>query len=328
MLTISTLTIENFIEEDFITFFQDYDLEKFYQLNLNIQSEKFYLFLTKKLKKRIESKNGSFWVIKNNKNIITAVFGLEEEINSSKYYHKSIYNLSSFYNFSSSHKEAFILIKKKIAECQKAFNIDYIKCKVDLADHKNISYLLDEHFHYYASSQKVYLDFDTYGYPHRIIKGRYKVRDYNEQTDLNECLVLIGQHNQNEKYYNQEFAVEQTQLIFEEWFRRQSNNDNSKTLVLYDASEDNKIIGLSIHSYPKQFNDSLELDLITWDIVVLDKNVRGSGLTNLLFSEIIFREKKNIEGSTMSDNLMLQKFVHKFGFFVVGTFIYLGKKYY
>ena len=328
MLKIVELRIGNFVEEDFKSFFTNYNLENFYRLNLNIDTEKFHSFLMQKLKRRVESRNGDFWMIIGNENKITAVFGLEKEINSSEHYGKIIYNLSSFYNFSDTSKEAFLLINEKINEYQKRHHIDYIKCKIDLADHKNISSLLDEHFHYYASSQKIYLDFNTYGYPQRVTKGRYKVREYHEQSDLKECLRLLKQHNQNEKYYNQEFAVERTQIIFEKWFIRQSKNENSTTLVLYDATNNNKIIGVSIHSFPKQFNESLDLNIITWDIAVLDEKERGNGLTTLLFSEIIFRTQKSIEGSTMSDNLMLQKFVHKFGFFVVGTFVYLGKKYY
>lgn len=158
-------------------------------------------------------------------------------------------------------------------------------------------------------------------------KARFKVRDFILKSDLQSCLALLDQHNLNEKYYNQEFPVEGTQIIFKNWFKAQTKTDGATILVLCDVTKGDKVVGVSIHSKPKSCNEMFDKNLITWDIAVLDKDERGRGLATILFSEIVAREKADIEGSAMADNLMLQKFVHKFGFFIVGAFVFVGKSY-
>lgn len=319
-MKITPINSSNLNENELSVFFKDYPFEKFYTLNLKIDSNQFNTFLVDKIKRRVE-KNANLWQVKDDSKII-AIFGLDKE-NMSSNYDKKMFHLGSYYNFTSLAKEAFKLINAHILTFCSDNEIDMIRCKIDAEDHINIAYLLSEHYHFNASSCKMYYDFHSLGVPKSVVKHRYRVRQY-ESTDKDAVLEILGQHRKNELYYNLDLPIERTSNLFNEYFLKQSEKNPSSSLVLEDLII-NKVVGVSLHAEPKDFNSKLQKNLITWDLIVIDQNERGNGLGNLFFSHIISERKCDVELSTMSDNLQMLKFLHKLGFYKVGEFNFLYK---
>lgn len=319
-MTITPLNSSNLNTAELATFFKDYPFEKFYTLNLKLDTNQFNTFLVDKIVRRIEN-NANLWQVRNDETLI-AIFGLDEE-RMSPNYEKKIYHLGSYYNFSSHAKEAFLLINEHIAQFSKDKSIEMVRCKIDAEDHVNIAYLLSEHYHFNASSCKMYYDVNSLGIPKAIVKHRYRVRQY-ETTDEATVLSILGQHKKNELYYNLDLPIDKTTKLFDDYFLKQSKANPSSSLVLEDLIN-KKVVGVSLHAEPKTFNSKLKKTLITWDLIVIDQNERGNGLGNLFFSHLMCEQKCDIELSTMSDNLQMLKFLHKLGFYKVGEFNFLYK---
>lgn len=322
-MQILPLKIDDLTKEQKEVFFKDYPFEKFYTGNLQIDDDVFVNFLVDKLDKRIDS-NPDIWQIRNNETLI-AIFGLDKEIATSSNYGKNIYHLGSYYNYSPYAKEAFALINDHIELFCKENNVDSIRCKIDAEDHTNVGYLLSQHYHYYASSCKIYYDIYSLGLPKAVVKHKYKIRPYKDE-DKNAALQILGQHKKNELYYNQDFPIENTTRIFEQYFLKQSSNEKVNALILEEVRK-KKVVGVSMHTTPKYFNTWLTKPLVTWDLIVIDEEARGNGLGNLFFSHIMHEKKSDIELSTMSDNFQMLKFLHKLGFYKVGEFNFLYKKF-
>jgi len=322
-LIIKSLNHDTLKSNEISLFFKNYPFEVFYRLNLKLDESVFIKFLVHKLENRLKSES-NIWEIRKDQELV-AIFGLDKDKTTSTKYGKEIYFTNSFYNFSVYNSEAFKLINEQIHDFAQEKKIDIVKCKIDAEDHSNISMLLSEHFHYYASSCKIYYDVETLGVPRPFVKHRYSVRQYRTE-DLPAVIAILKQHTKNEKYYNSDLDKEKTREIFEEYFLGRTASNKSTVLVLEDLME-KKVLGLSVYSTPESFNESVNKKLVTWDLIVIDESARGNGLGHLFFSQMVNYKKADIELSTMSDNFQMQKFLHKFGFYKVGEFNHLYKKF-
>jgi ribosomal protein S18 acetylase RimI-like enzyme len=321
-ITITPLDNSNLSTEELSLFFEDYPFEKFYALNLNLGFLKFKAFLVNKVVRRVAC-SALLWQVRAGKKLV-AIFGLDEEKMSSTYC-KKIYHLGSFYNFSIYSKEVLSLINKHIIQFCTDSGVEMIRCKIDAEDHDNISYLLSEHYHFNASSCKMYCD--VTGVTTRFNKARpgYNVRQYNITDEL-KALSILSQHRKNELYYNLDLPIDKTANLFDSYFVSQSKTNPGSTLVL-EESTTKRIVGVSLHAEPKLFNSKFEKSLITWDLIVIDQNERGKGLGNNFFNYLRNEGIQAIELSTMSDNFQMLKFLHKLGFYKVGEFNFLYKKF-
>jgi len=171
----------------------------------------------------------------------------------------------------------------------------------------------------------MYYDVSRLGLPSEIVHDRYSIRPYTKK-DKPMALKILGQHRQNELYYNRDLAVDVTIQILEHYFLQQSSNHTTTALIMEDMVN-KKMIGISLHTVPKYFNSWLLKPLVTWDLIVIDEKSRGNRLGELFFRKIINDTKSDMELSTMSDNFNMLKFLYRLGFNQVGEFDFVSKNF-
>lgn len=322
---VQLLSEENFSKEELERFFHDYHFEDFYYKSLAILSRTSFIdFLIDKIYRRLKKKHGNLWFLRNNNCELVAIFGLEKDSNLSAHYNKNIYNIVSYYNFKDRNGEVFRVIMNVINQQILICDIEYIRCKIDMSDHDNIHFLTQADFDYYASGKRNYLHAEQIPYPATHYEN-YEVIDYREEVHFEGCIALLKQHRLNEKYYNRRFSQNQTESIFIDWFKAQTNNRDTTVLICEDI-DTHKVVGVLMFTKSRIWKEKLNKRIITWDLVIIDEKERGKHLASYMFEEMVRRSPCDIEASTMVDNLSIQKKVKELGFTDVRIFVYLGKE--
>lgn len=320
-MKILELNEENFDWEAIVDLLHTYILEDFYLRSLKIDKDQFIEFKTNTIKNKIN--NGArIWQVVNDGNIL-ALFGVQRNKSRSDNFGLNYFEYNPLYNFSPYANECLNLFERGVLLQEiNDKGIDYIKVRVDASDYFNIAAFSDKSYQFIGTSLNLLLRAKDYKTP-EYDSSKYKVEEYSLKHK-NFVKHLIQQHEKNEDFYDIELEKKKTQDNFWNWFIKHNESENVTTLVLRDK-ESNSFVGFSCYSKEPSFSMIFKLNLITRDLTIIRSEYYGKGLANILFSEIMDREQKNVELKLLSNNYSAIRFNHFNGFKIVSSHHYFRK---
>lgn len=299
-----------------------YSLEDFYlkSIKKGIDISTFVNFKIANIKKKIST--GKVWGVSNSSNELVAIFGLQRSEARSRNFGLNYFEFNPLFNFTSEATKALAIFEREILPQEITNNkIQYLKSKVNASDYFSIAAFCKQNYTFIGTSLNLFLSKEDFKFVNNPMNGLEIVSMEDEYLD--EVKAILFQHNLNEDFFDTEIEHNKTHENFFDWLKNfyltdiARSRNNTEIVILRDKAI-NEIVGFSCYTKEGGFSRNFELNLITRDLTIIPLKYHGLGYGDILFDEIMRRERKNVELKLMSNNYKALRFNQSNGFKCVG----------
>jgi hypothetical protein len=85
---------------------------------------------------------------------------------------------------------------------------------------------------------------------------------------------------------------ERTRDVFDNYFIGQTKKEKGTKVMIMEELASGEVKGLSVYSEATSFSTHLNKSLLTSDLIVIDKNSRGTGLVRSFLMKLFTTKKK------------------------------------